>query len=81
LPSLSTLKPSEYKKETLEDAVKATAKAGKAPASTATVTLLVKDFDRYRTLQIDYHDGLRYPHLERFAGTPDRLSAIFAARK
>jgi predicted metalloprotease with PDZ domain len=71
----------EYKKETLEDAVKATAKAGKAPASTATVTLLVKDFDRYRTLQIDYHDGLRYPHLERFAGTPDRLSAIFAARK
>jgi predicted metalloprotease with PDZ domain len=65
----------EFKKDTLEDAVK-TAKQGKQP-----ITLLVKDFDRYRTIAIDYHDGLRYPHLERIADRPDRLSAIFAARK
>ncbi|HVR80475.1 MAG TPA: hypothetical protein VHF02_00035 [Luteimonas sp.] len=65
----------EYKKEVLEDAVKA-AKGSKAP-----IVLLVKDFDRYRTINLDYHDGLRYPHLERIEGTPDRLSAIFAARK
>ena len=65
----------EYKKDTLEDAVK-TAKQGKQP-----ITLLVKDFDRYRTIAIDYHDGLRYPHLERIADKPDRLSAIFATRK
>ena len=70
----------EYKKETLEDAVKAAAKDNKTPASKEPVTLLVKDFDRYRTLQIDYHDGLRYPHLERIEGKPDRLSAILAAR-
>ncbi len=65
----------EYKKGTLEDAVKA-AKGGSAP-----ITLLVKDFDRYRTVALDYHDGLRYPHLQRIAGTADRLSAIFAAKR
>jgi predicted metalloprotease with PDZ domain len=65
----------EYKKDTLEDAVKA-AKAGTAP-----VTLLVKDFDRYRTIALDYHGGLRYPHLERIEGKPDRLTAILAPRK
>ena len=65
----------EYKKATLEDAVKA-AKGGSAP-----ITLLVKDFDRYRTIALDYHDGLRYPHLQRIPGTPDRLGAIYAARK
>jgi predicted metalloprotease with PDZ domain len=65
----------EYGKEALEDAVK-TAKASKQP-----IVLLVKDFDRYRTLELDYHGGLRYPHLERIADRPDRLSAIFAPRK
>ncbi len=75
----------EYKKDTLEDAVKA-AKAGDASApvaktSTQPIVLLVKDFDRYRTITLDYHDGLRYPHLERIQGTPDRLTSIFAARK
>ena len=30
---------------------------------------------------IDYHDGERYPHLERIAGTPDLLSDILRARK
>jgi hypothetical protein len=38
-------------------------------------------FDRYRTGAIYYLGGLRYPHLERIMGTPDRLSDIFAARK
>jgi len=70
----------EYKKATLEDAVKL-AMDGKTQASKEPITLLVKDFDRYRTLQIDYHEGLRYPHLERIAGKPDRLTAIFAERK
>jgi predicted metalloprotease with PDZ domain len=65
----------EYKSATLEDAIKA-AKGGSAP-----ITLLVKDFDRYRTIALDYHDGLRYPHLERIPGKPDRLGAIYAARK
>jgi predicted metalloprotease with PDZ domain len=65
----------EYRKEVLEGAVKA-AKDGKAP-----IALMVKDFDQYRTINLHYHDGLRYPHLERIAGKPDRLSAIFAPRR
>ncbi len=64
-----------YDKDTLDDAVKA-AKDGKAP-----IKLLVKEFNRYRTVELDYHGGLRYPHLERVEGTPDRLSKILAARK
>jgi hypothetical protein len=41
------------------------------------IELLVKKDDRFKTLRIDYHDGLRYPRLERIPGTPDRLAAIF----
>jgi hypothetical protein len=33
-----------------------------------------------RDVTIDYHGGLRYPHLERIAGTPDRLSALLNPR-
>ncbi|TWH99739.1 putative metalloprotease with PDZ domain [Luteimonas cucumeris] len=65
----------EYSKDLLEDAIKA-AKDSKTP-----IKLTVKDFDRYRTISIDYHEGLRYPHLERIEGKPDYLTKIFAARK
>jgi predicted metalloprotease with PDZ domain len=57
---------------TLADAITAAA-AGKAP-----ITLLLHIGNRYREIPIDYHGGLRYPHLERIAGTPDRLDAILA---
>ena len=46
----------------------------------APIELLVKNGDQYRSLAIDYHDGLRYPRFERVAGTPDRLGAILASR-
>lgn len=46
----------------------------------APIELLVKNGDRYRTLAIDYHNGLRYPRFERVAGTPDRLGDILSAR-
>jgi len=65
----------DYDKATLEDAVKA-AKTDKAP-----IRLLVREFNRYRTIDVDYHGGLRYPHLERIEGKPDRLSAIYAPKK
>ena len=65
----------EYKSDVLVDAVKA-AKGGQAP-----IRLLVKDFNRYRDINIDYHDGLRYPALERIEGTRDWLTPIFSARK
>lgn len=63
-----------YDKEVLEEAIKA-AKDG------APIELLVKEFDRYRTVKIDYRGGLRYPHLERIPGKPDYLTPILAARK
>ncbi len=64
-----------YTSDILEDAVKV-AKDGKAP-----IELMLKEFDRYRTVNIDYHGGLRYPHLERIKGKPDYLTPIFTARK
>jgi predicted metalloprotease with PDZ domain len=63
-----------YGKDALEDAIKA-AKDGKAP-----IRLMVREFDRFRTIDVDYHDGLRYPHLERIEGTPDYLTKIFSPR-
>ena len=64
-----------YDKDLLEDAVKA-AKDGKAP-----IELMLKEFDRYRTVKLDYRGGLRYPHLERIPGKPDYLTPILTARK
>jgi len=58
----------------LTDAIKA------AKDTTTPIELIVKDGDRYRTVSLDYHDGLRYPHLERIPGTPDRLGELYAAR-
>ncbi len=59
----------------LTDAIKA-AKGGAAP-----IELLVRAGPRYRTVRLDYHGGLRYPHLEPIAGTPDRLSEVLAPLK
>ncbi|WP_426023584.1 M61 family metallopeptidase [Brevundimonas sp. PWP3-1b1] len=53
--------------------------AAKDPA--VPITLIVKDDDQYRTVVFDYHDGLRFPRLERIAGTPDRLGDILTPRR
>jgi predicted metalloprotease with PDZ domain len=49
-------------------------------ADAAPIELLVRNSDRYRTVRVDYHDGLHYPRLERDAATPARLDQIFAPR-
>ena len=64
----------EFSAEKLKDAVAATSKG-------EPLDLLVKSGDTYRTFRIDYRDGLKYPHLERINGTPDRLTANLSARK
>ncbi|WP_395944041.1 M61 family metallopeptidase [Brevundimonas sp.] len=61
------------------DRLAAAITAAKDPA--VPVTLIVKDGDQYKTVVLDYHDGLRYPRLERIAGTPDRLSDILTPRR
>jgi predicted metalloprotease with PDZ domain len=64
-----------YKPEVLRAAVTA-AKTGKEP-----ISLLVKKGNLYQTYALDYHGGLKYPRLERIAGTPDRLEAILQPLK
>lgn len=58
-----------YKAERLSVAIGAN-KEGKVP-----LTLIVKDGDAFRSVQIDYRGGLRHPRLERIEGTPERLDA------
>ncbi|MBB2160245.1 M61 family metallopeptidase [Gluconacetobacter sacchari] len=49
-------------------------------AHTAPIALLLQEGDRYLTVPVSYHGGLRYPHLERVAGKPDVLADILAPR-
>ena len=37
--------------------------------------------DAYKVIALDYHGGLRYPHLERVASTPARFDDILAPSK
>jgi len=53
----------------------------RAKSDPAPLKLLVQDGKYYRTVSIDVHTGLRYPHLERIAGVPDLLSDIIAPLK
>jgi predicted metalloprotease with PDZ domain len=64
-----------YSADVLKDAIRS-AKTTKVP-----IELIVKTGDRFRVLSLDYHDGLRYPHLERDPSAPARLDDILAARK
>ncbi len=64
----------DYSPDALKDAVTA-ARGGRPP-----IALLVKNVDTYSTYRVDYHDGLKYPHLVRAAGK-DLLGDIAAARK
>jgi predicted metalloprotease with PDZ domain len=63
-----------YSNESLRRAITA-AKTDGTP-----IELLLKNGDQYRTVTIDYRDGLRYPHLERDAAASDRLGAILTPR-
>lgn len=63
-----------YSEELLREAIVA---AQKRPQP---IELLVRVDDEFRTLKIDYHDGLRYPHLQRVANSTDRLAALLRPR-
>jgi predicted metalloprotease with PDZ domain len=63
-----------FENERLKDAVIAN-KDGKHP-----IEMVIKHGEVVKTVRLDYRDGLKYPHLERVAGTPDRLSKIFAPK-
>ncbi|HEY5805493.1 MAG TPA: peptidase M61 [Lysobacter sp.] len=63
-----------YENDRLKDAIKAN-HDGSRP-----IELVVKHGEVVRTLRLDYREGLKYPHLERIAGTQDRLTKIFAPK-
>jgi predicted metalloprotease with PDZ domain len=50
----------------------------KTQNQTAAITLITSQNGWFQTLSLDYHNGIRYPHLERIAGTPDMLASIVA---
>lgn len=49
-----------------------------AEKNTDPLHLVLKNGDRVVNIDVNYHGGLRYPHLERVQGTPDRLDTILA---
>jgi predicted metalloprotease with PDZ domain len=63
-----------YDGDKLKTVIK-TAKDNKDP-----IALLIKMGDAFTTVQVDYHEGLRYPRLERNEAVPDRLGDIYAAK-
>jgi predicted metalloprotease with PDZ domain len=63
-----------YDADVLKDAIRA------AHGSQAPIELIVKIGDRYLVADLNYHDGLRYPHLERDSAEPARLDEILAAK-
>jgi len=42
---------------------------------------IVENSSYFKTVKVDYHGGLRYPHLERATGVNDALTAIAKARQ
>ncbi len=63
-----------YSGDVIKDAISAA-----ATDKSASLQLLVRNFDEYKTLNVDYHGGLMYPHLERAGGT-DYLTTLLKAR-
>jgi hypothetical protein len=72
---LTAVNGTAYTKEKLEDAIK------HAETDKAALRLLFKREDRYQTIDLDYHGGLRYPRLERVEGTRDLLDEILSPSK
>ncbi|MFP5230184.1 MAG: M61 family metallopeptidase [Acidobacteriota bacterium] len=60
----------QYNGQLLSDAIR------DAKGNTNPIALIVANTGTYRVIALDYHDGVRYPHLERIDGTPDRLDDI-----
>lgn len=53
----------------------------RAKDSTEPIELLLQNGERFFNVHIDYHGGLRYPHLERDPARPALLDDILAPRK
>ncbi|NIJ09006.1 putative metalloprotease with PDZ domain [Sphingomonas vulcanisoli] len=65
----------EYSNDDFKSAI-SNAKGGTQP-----IALLVKQGDVYRTVNLQWNGGLRYPHLEKTGKGSSGLDALLAARK
>jgi len=65
----------EYSPDVLRDEIRS-AERGSGP-----MQFLVKKNGLFRTVAVTAHEGLRYPHLVRIAGTPDRLELLVAPHR
>jgi len=68
---ISAVNGQQYSPDTLKDAIEA------AASNTAPIRLIVANGAEVEMRQIDYHGGLRYPHLERDSSHPDYIGEIF----
>ncbi len=64
-----------YSDDDLKAAITA-AKGGTRP-----IALLIKQGEAFRTVQVQWNGGLRYPHLERMGKGPAGLDVLYAPRK
>ncbi len=64
----------KYSPEALDEAI------SQAQHSHEPIKLLVLNNDYYRTLEVSYFDGPRFPHLVRIDGSTDRLTAVLRPR-
>jgi predicted metalloprotease with PDZ domain len=60
----------QFALEALKDSINS-AKSGTSP-----IQLIISNGPQVQTYSIDYHGGLRYPHIEQNTGAPDYLSDI-----
>ncbi|HEY4594054.1 MAG TPA: M61 family peptidase [Thermoanaerobaculia bacterium] len=51
-----------------------------AKGASAPIEIAVQQGDALKTFKVNYHEGERYPHLEREASKPDLLGAILAPK-
>jgi predicted metalloprotease with PDZ domain len=63
----------QYSPEAMRGAIDA------AKSATEPIQLIVANGAQFRTFSVDYHGGLRYPHIEREEGRPDYLGEITRA--
>ena len=59
-----------YTEDVLKQAIRA------AKGTTDPIELIVSNDNEFRTVRLDYHDGEKYPRLERVQGTTDLLDEI-----
>ena len=64
----------QFSPDTMRDAIAA------AKNTAAPIQLIVANGAQFRTFSLDYHGGLRYPHIERDDSRPDYLGEITHAR-